>query len=132
MSLQTGQELAPEIFIVNRQKLTTYANASGDQNPIHHNEEFAKSVGLPDVIAHGMFTMGVTATYLSKINGSSAVKEFSAKFIKPVVVPANRDVEIKVSGVIGEISEGLAKIDLTVICDEIKVLGSAKATVQVK
>ena len=132
MSLQTGQELAPEIFIVNRQKLIAYANASGDQNPIHQNEEFAKSVGLPDVIAHGMFTMGVTATYLGKINGSAAVKEFSAKFIKPVVVPANKDVEIKVSGVVGEISDGLAKIDLTVICDEIKVLGSAKAAVQVK
>ena len=130
--IEAGTVLEERIFLLDRALLKQYADASGDQNPIHQNEEFAVSVGLPNVIAHGMFTMGVTATYLSKINGSAAVKEFSAKFIKPVVVPANKDVEIRVSGVVGEISDGFAKIDLTVICDEIKVLGSAKASVQVK
>ena len=70
MSFTVGQEFAPKSVKVNRALLVQYADASGDQNPIHQNEEFAKSVGLPDVIAHGMFTMGVAATYLSEIAGS--------------------------------------------------------------
>lgn len=131
MSLVTGTELVPKSYLVNRALLVEYANASGDQNPIHQNEEFAKSVGLPDVIAHGMLTMGLAAKYLSEIKGSQAVKEFSAKFIKPVVVPKEQNVELVVSGVIGEISEGLAKVDLTVTCDGVKVLGNSKGVIKV-
>ena len=82
--------------------------------------------------AEGTDPITLYVRYISSSDTDKTVKEFSAKFIKPVVVPTNKDVEIKVSGVVGEISDGLAKIDLTVICDEIKVLGSAKATVQVK
>ena len=130
MSLVTGTELVPKSYFVNRALLVEYANASGDQNPIHQNEEFAKSVGLPNVIAHGMFTMGLAGEYLSEINGSAAVKEFSAKFIKPVVVPKGVNVELKISGVVGEVADGLAKIDLTVICDEVKVLGNAKGLIK--
>ncbi|MEN9735986.1 MAG: hypothetical protein RL129_696, partial [Actinomycetota bacterium] len=103
MSFVVGQEIAPKVFKVNRQMLVEYANASGDQNPIHQNEEFAKSVGLPNVIAHGMYTMGIAATYLSELSGSQAVTELSAKFIKPVVVPAGVDVAIEISGKILEV-----------------------------
>ena len=69
MNLTPGTEIPTKSFSVNRELLVQYANASGDQNPIHQNEEFAKSVGLPNVIAHGMFTMGLAGKYLSEING---------------------------------------------------------------
>ena len=125
-----GQELAPHTFTINRALLVAYANASGDQNPIHQNEEFAKSVGLPDVIAHGMLTMALAGKYVSDLAGSAAVKEFSARFTKPVVVPAGADVALMVSGKVASIEDGLAKIEITAICDEVKVLGMAKATIE--
>jgi acyl dehydratase len=130
MSFTVGQEFAPKSVKVNRALLVQYADASGDQNPIHQNEEFAKSVGLPDVIAHGMFTMGVAATYLSEIAGSAAVTEFSAKFIKPVVVPAGVDVSIDISGKVTDVIDGIAKVELTVMCNDVKVLGNAKGAIK--
>ncbi len=126
----TGQELPATTFIINRALLVNYANASGDQNPIHQDEVFAKSVGLPDVIAHGMLTMGLAGKYLSDLSGAENVIEFSAKFIKPVVVPVNTDVELIVSGKVGEIIDGRAKIELLVICNEVKVLGVAKGVIK--
>ena len=130
MNLLVGQELAPKSYPINRALLKQYADASGDQNPIHQDEAFAKSVGLPDVIAHGMLTMALAGKFLSDISGSAAVKEFSAKFIKPVVVPANQEVELIVSGKVLEIEGGLAKIELTAMCGDIKVLGMAKGVIK--
>ena len=125
-----GQELSPETFIINRARLVQYANASGDQNPIHQDEAFAKSVGLDNVIAHGMLTMGLAGQYVSAIAGSAAVIEFSARFTKPVVVPANADVELVVSGKISALEDGIAKVDITATCGEVKVLGMAKASIR--
>ena len=128
--LEIGQELAPKTFTINRKLLIAYANASGDQNPIHQDETFAKSVGLPDVIAHGMLTMALAGKYLSEISGSQNVIDFSAKFIKPVVVPADVDVSLVISGKVTEIANGTAKIELLAICNEIKVLGVAKGFIK--
>jgi acyl dehydratase len=128
--LEIGQELAPKTFTINRKLLIAYADASGDQNPIHQDEAFAKSVGLPDVIAHGMLTMALAGKYLSEISGSQNVIDFSAKFIKPVVVPADVDVALIVSGKVTEVVNGTAKIELLTMCNEIKVLGVAKGLVK--
>jgi acyl dehydratase len=129
-NLEIGTELAPKTFNINRKLLVDYANASGDQNPIHQDEAFAKSVGLPDVIAHGMLTMALAGKYLSDISGSQSVIEFSAKFIKPVVVPANTDVSLIISGKVTDVADGIAKIELLAMCNEIKVLGMAKGAVK--
>jgi acyl dehydratase len=128
--IETGTELAPKTFLINRELLVEYANASGDQNPIHQDEAFAKSVGLPDVIAHGMFTMALAGKYLSEISGSQNVLEFSAKFIKPVVVPAGVDVSLIISGKVSDVSDGVAKIDLLAMCNDVKVLGMAKGVIK--
>ena len=128
--IETGAELAPKTFNINRKLLVAYANASGDQNPIHQDETFAKSVGLPDVIAHGMLTMALAGKYLSEIAGSQSVVEFSAKFIKPVVVPADTDVSLVISGKVTDVVDGIAKIELFAMCDEIKVLGMAKGVIK--
>ena len=129
--IEIGAELAPKTFNINRKLLVDYANASGDQNPIHHDETFAKSVGLPDVIAHGMLTMALAGKYLSDLSGSQSVIEFSAKFIKPVVVPADTDVSLIISGKVTDVADGLAKIELLAMCNEVKVLGMAKGVIKV-
>ena len=128
-TLEVGQELASKSYPINRELLVAYANASGDQNPIHQNEEFAKSVGLPDVIAHGMLTMALAGKYVSDIAGSAAVKEFSARFTKPVVVPAGVDVSLVISAKVTAVENGLAKLDISASVDDVKVLGMAKATI---
>jgi len=118
------------IFKIDRELLKRYADASGDQNPIHQDETFAKSVGLPDVIAHGMLTMGLVGQYVSDWAGGSAnVKEYSARFVKPVVVPANTVVDLVVNGVVTE-ENGLYRLELTATVDGVKVLGMAKALVK--
>ena len=129
--IEVGAELAPKSFLINRKLLVEYADASGDQNPIHQDEAFAKSVGLPDVIAHGMLTMALAGKYLSDISGSQNVIEFSAKFIKPVVVPAGVDVSLIISGKVTDINDGIAKIELLAMCNEVKVLGMAKGSIKI-
>jgi acyl dehydratase len=129
--IEIGTELAPKTFKINRELLIDYANASGDQNPIHQDEAFAKSVGLPDVIAHGMLTMALAGKYLSDVSGSQNVLEFSAKFIKPVVVPTGVDVSLIVSGKVTDVTDGVAKIDLLAMCNEVKVLGMAKGAIKI-
>ena len=124
-----GQELEPTTYIINRALLIGYANASGDQNPIHQDEAFAKSVGLENVIAHGMFTMALAGRYVSALQGGAAVREFAARFVKPVVVPADTDVELIVSGKVLEVTESTAKIEISAHCNDVKVLGMAKAVV---
>ena len=132
MSFNVGQELVPQSFFINRAKLVAYANASGDQNPIHQDEAFAKSVGLENVIAHGMFTMALTGRYVSDIaGGSEKVRSFSARFTKPVVVPAETEVELVISGKVASIEGNTVKIDLNAFCGENKVLGMAKASFEV-
>ncbi|MEI8066862.1 MAG: MaoC/PaaZ C-terminal domain-containing protein [Actinomycetes bacterium] len=129
-NFEVGQELVAVSYHIDRSLLVAYANASGDQNPIHQNEEFAKSVGLPDVIAHGMLTMALAGRYVSDVaGGPDKVKEFFARFIKPVVVPAGSTVNLIISGKISAIENGTAKIDIQATCDDVKVLGMAKAVI---
>ena len=125
-----GQELPAKVFIINRESLIRYANASGDQNPIHQDEAFAKSVGLENVIAHGMFTMGIVGQYVSQIAGGNCqVREFSARFTKPVVVPADTDVELKVLATVTETNSETIRLEITALCGDTKVLGMAKALI---
>jgi acyl dehydratase len=128
--LEIGQELAPKTFIINRKLLIAYASASGDQNPIHQDETFAKSVGLPDVIAHGMLTMALVGKFVTDwAGGSAAVKEYSARFIKPVIVPADQRVDLTVSATVSEIDGDRISITLSATSAGVKVLGMAKAVV---
>lgn len=119
-----------KVFYINRALVKSYADASGDQNPIHQNEEFAVSVGLPNVIAHGMLSMALVGKYLSDLAGGPAhVLEFSARFTKPVIVPAGVDVDLTVSATVTEVSNGKATISLAATSQGVKVIGLAKAVV---
>ena len=129
--IEVGTVLDEKVFHLDRALLKAYADASGDQNPIHQNEEFAVSVGLPNVIAHGMLTMALVGKYVSDFAGGSAnVLEYSARFIKPVVVPAGEKVDLTVSATVAEIADGKVSLSLSATSAGVKVLGMAKAVVQ--
>jgi acyl dehydratase len=125
-----GTNLEERTFYLDREMLKAYADASGDHNPIHQNEEFAVSVGLPNVIAHGMLTMALVGKYVTDwAGGSAAVKEYSARFIKPVIVPAGEKVDLTVSATVSEIDGNRVSITLSATSAGVKVLGMAKAVV---
>ena len=125
-----GTVLEEKVFFIDRAMLKAYADASGDQNPIHQNEEFAVSVGLPNVISHGMLTMALVGKFVSDwAGGAAAVKEFSARFIKPLIVPADQKVDLTVSGVITEVVDDRITLELTATSAGVQVLGMSKAVV---
>jgi acyl dehydratase len=125
-----GTTLEEKVFFVDRALLKAYADASGDQNPIHQNEEFALSVGLPNVIAHGMLTMALVGNYVTQwAGGPAAVKEFSARFMKPVIVPADEKVDITVSAFVSEVDGNQITIELSATSAGVTVLGMSKAVV---
>jgi acyl dehydratase len=129
--IEVGTVLDEKVFYLDRALLKAYADASGDQNPIHQNEEFALSVGLPNVIAHGMLTMALVGKYISDFAGGSAnVLEYSARFIKPVIVPAGEKVDLTVSATVSEIVDGKVSLTLSATSAGVKVLGMAKAVVR--
>src|ERR1700744_1540820 len=86
--VEPGTELEPKSYPVTRLDLVQYCGASGDFNVIHWNERVARSVGLPDVIAHGMFTMAEAGRVVTDGAGDpGAVVEYGVRFSAPVPVP---------------------------------------------
>ena len=122
--------LATQTYTVTRADLVRYAAASGDQNPIHQDEEVARSVGLPGVIAHGMYTMALAARAVDAWFPGAEVVSFGCKFTNPVVVPAEGGVDVEVSGEVKSAVDGLTTVALTVTCEGQKVLGMPKAVVR--
>jgi acyl dehydratase len=133
-ALTVGDELPSQSFPVDRADLVRYAGAAGDFNPIHWNERFAVQVGLPNVIAHGMFTMAQAIRVVTDwVGDPGAVVEYGVRFTKPVVVPDDGvGASIEVSGKIGALlDDNKVRVDLTAISAGQKVLGRAVAVVRV-
>jgi acyl dehydratase len=128
-----GTELPEQVFRITRADLVRYAGASGDFNPIHWNERVATGVGLPNVIAHGMFTMALAARVVTGWTGDpGALVEYHVRFSRPVVVPDDEaGAEVTVRGTVGALLEdGRARVDLVVTSGGEKVLSLARATVR--
>lgn len=116
-----------------RATLVQYAGASGDFNPIHWNEKFAVEVGLPDVIAHGMFTMAEAIRVVTDwVGDPGSVLEYGVRFTKPVVVPNDdKGATIEVSGKVAvKLDDNTVRVDLTATSDGQKVLGMSRAVVR--
>ena len=133
--VEAGTELPPLTIPVTRATLVRYAGASGDFNPIHWNEKFAREVGLPDVIAHGMFTMASAARVVTDwVGDPGALVEYGVRFTKPVVVPNDdKGALIEVSGKVAAKLDDEARtvrVDLTVTAAGQKVLGQSRAVVR--
>ena len=132
-TLAVGDELPAQSFPVDRADVVRYAGAAGDFNPIHWNERFAVQVGLPNVIAHGMFTMAQAIRVVTDWAGDpSAVVEYGVRFTKPVIVPDDGvGASIEVSGKISALLEGnKVRVDLTAMSAGQKVLGRSVAVVR--
>ncbi|ANP48848.1 acyl dehydratase [Streptomyces griseochromogenes] len=131
--VEVGTELPAQTFPVTRESLVRYAGASGDFNPIHWNEKFAKEVGLPDVIAHGMFTMAEAIRVVTDWTGDpGAIVEYGVRFTKPVVVPNDDSgAEIEVGAkVAAKLDDNTVRVDLTARSAGQKVLGMSRAIVR--
>jgi acyl dehydratase len=132
--VQVGHTLPARSYPITRLDLVRYAGASGDANVIHWNERIARSVGLPDVIAHGMLTMATAARLVTEWAGDpGAVVEYGVRFTKPVVVPDDdRGAVLEVSGVVAAKDEQArtVRVDLTATSAGDKVLGRAQAVVR--
>jgi len=125
-----GDVLETQTYDVTRADLVRYAAASGDQNPIHQDESVATSVGLPGVIAHGMYTLALAARAVATWTGGAEVVDLGCKFTNPVVVPADGAVTVTVAGTVKSVDDGLTTLALEVTCDGQKVLGMPKAVVR--
>jgi acyl dehydratase len=131
--VEVGTELPAQSFPVTRATLVRYAGASGDFNPIHWNEKFATEVGLPDVIAHGMFTMAEAVRVVTDWAGDpGAVVEYGVRFTRPVIVPNDeKGALIEVSGKVAvKLDDKRVRVDLTAMSAGQKVLGMSRAVVQ--
>lgn len=131
--VETGQEIPAVDYPVRRVNLVMYAGASGDFNPIHWNERFAKTVGLPDVIAHGMFTMAQGGRFVTDWAGDpGAVVDYGVRFSSMVVVPDDEEgAIITVSGIVEQkLEDRRVVVALTARSNDSRVLSKARAVVQ--
>ena len=128
-----SETLPVQTFRITRADLVRYAGASGDFNTIHWSDRIAVKVGLPGVIAHGMFTMALVGRAVTGWAGApDAVVEFGVRFTRPVVVPDDDEgTEIEVSAVVKDATEdGLTHLEITATCHGEKVLAQARAVVR--
>ncbi|MEU7677038.1 MaoC family dehydratase [Micromonospora taraxaci] len=126
-------EFPAKTFRVTRADLVQYAGASGDFNPIHWSDRVATKVGLPGVIAHGMFTMALVGRAVTEWAGApDAVVEYGVRFTRPVAVPDDdQGTEIEVTARVRDVTEdGLTRLDVTATCLGEKVLSQARATIR--
>ena len=131
--VDVGAELPAQTFTVHRVDLVKYAGASGDFNPIHWNQRFATSVGLPDVIAHGMFTMAQAGRVVTDwVGDPGAVLEYAVRFTRPVVVPDDEaGGQITVTAAVREkLADRRVRVDVVATSGGQKVLAMSRAVVQ--
>ncbi len=131
--LTVGQEVGRRAIEVDRSRLVRYAGASGDFNPIHWNERFATEVGLPGVIAHGMWTMGAAVGVVSDWLGDpGAVLDYQTRFARPVPVPDPGAATVEVVATVGALDAGTGtgRVDLTVTAAGARVLAKAQVLVR--
>lgn len=126
-----GDRLPGLTVHVTRETLVRYAGASTDFNPIHYSNHYAAQVGLPGVIAHGMLTMGTALRVVTDWVGDPArVRSYFVRFTKPVPVPDDADgTAVVFGGVVEAVEDALVTISIEALCGDVKVLGAARAVV---
>jgi acyl dehydratase len=129
--VEVGTALPTLTMRFTRERLVRYAGASTDFNPIHYSEYFATRVNLPGVIAHGMLTMGTALRVVTNwVGDPSRVNSYAVRFTRPVVVPDDSDgVEVEFRGSVSAIEGSLVTVSIEAISDGQKVLGAARAEV---
>lgn len=128
-ALNVGDVLIEREVFLTRDSLVRYAGASGDFNPIHYRDDIAKSVGLDGVLAHGMLTMGLAISPVqSWLAGKGQVLSYQVRFTKPVYVPAEGSVGVRVMATVHALhtpGPGQHTLSLNVTTGDQSVLGKA-------
>ena len=128
-----GAEL-PELRVgVTRSVVVRYSGASTDFNEIHFSDRHARAIGLPGVVAHGMWTMGAGLKVVTDwVGDPGRVVDYFVRFSRPVKVPDTADgVVVRFSGKVTQVVEGVATVALEATCGDDKVLAAAKVEVRV-
>ena len=132
--IEVGTAIPPKSYQLKRVSMVKYAGASGDFNPIHWNERWATSVGLPDVIAHGMLTMAQGGRFVTEWAGGDpgAVLEYGVRFSAMVPVPDDDDgTLVEVSGKVAKkLGDNKVEVDLSARSGDSKVLSRSRAVVR--
>ncbi|HEX3003411.1 MAG TPA: MaoC family dehydratase [Angustibacter sp.] len=137
-AVEVGTALPAQTYAITRADLIRYAGASGDFNTIHWSDRIAREVGLPGVIAHGMFTMATAVRLVTAwVDDPGAVVQYGVRFTKPVPVDDVEGAEIEVSGVVAAKDDDArtVRVDLTATTrgadgSPVTVLGRARAVVR--
>lgn len=128
---EAGQQLPGFSSTFTRADLVRYAGASGDFNPIHWSNPAAAALGLPDVIAQGMLTMGMALRVVTDwAVDPGRVRSYYVRFTKPVVVPEDGGVVVRFAGTVTKVDGGVATVSVQATCDDVVVLGSVTAEVE--
>jgi acyl dehydratase len=131
--VEPGTEIPARSYRATRLDLVRYAGVSGDFNVIHWNDRLARSVGLPGVIAHGMYTMAQAGRFVSEWAGDpGAVLELGVRFSGMVPVPDDdQGATIEVSGKVAEkLGDDKVAVDIVTTSGGAKVLSRARAVVR--
>lgn len=133
-AVEAGTDLAPVTVNLTRSTLVRYAGASGDFNPIHYSDHFARALGLEGCIAHGMLTMGAGLRVVTDWCGDPArVRSYFVRFAKPVPVPDGPDgtdgAVVRFSGRVTKVEDAVATVAIDALLGEEKVLAGATAEV---
>ncbi|MBV9099419.1 MAG: MaoC family dehydratase N-terminal domain-containing protein [Candidatus Dormibacteraeota bacterium] len=129
-AVKVGDELEPLTRVVSQEQINAYAEASGDFNPIHVDEEFARSVGLPGTIAHGLLELGILAEAVARWAGTSdALLALECRFSKPLRAGDAITCTGRVAAV--DDAEGVATLDVEATSDRgERVLTNGRARVR--
>lgn len=129
--VEVGTVLPPLTLHLTRSDLARYAQASGDDNPIHASDAAARQLGLPGVVAHGMLTLGGALRIVTDWVGDPArVRSAFARFAKPVVVPDDTaGAQVLVTAAVVALDGDRATVALEAVCEGQKVLGAARVEV---
>ena len=129
-AVKVGDEITPLSRRVTQEQISAYAEASGDINPIHVNEEFARMVGLPGTIAHGMLDLGILVETLSRwAGGSERVAAVAVRFSKPLLPGQTITCTGRVVSI--DTASGLVELEVEALSDAgERVLTNGRATVR--
>lgn len=131
-TVAVGDQLPPLDLHLTRADVVRYAGASTDFNPIHYNDRFARAIGLPGVVVHGMWTMGAALRIVTDwVSDPARVASYFVRFVAPVPVPDDDEgTTVEVRAQVSAVTDDLVTIAIEATHNGDKVLGAAKAEVR--
>lgn len=130
-TVAVGDQLPALEVHITRERIVRYSGASTDLNPIHFSDRHARAIGLPGVVAHGMWTMGTALRVVTDwCEDPARVSSYFVRFTRPIQVPDDDEgILVRFGGAVAQVEDGRALVNLEATCGEDKVLGAVKVEV---